>query len=269
MVNSDSGQVRDNHDTIAFYLDPASGTITADGVTKTNAATGTYSAGQRIHAVANPPSGYSFTSWETNGVSVDDQLTQDTYMTVSANGWLKAHFQQQQALTRVRSNSILGMELSGIKVKVDRSYYSTPFSLGLQGKHKFKAPSTTFVDRVKYYFARWEGESGATVSKSASFAYNVQSGKTLYAVYGPKQHKLTLYVNDLNARKAIPGATVQLSYQGQSLEATTDTRGKVVFGGIYAGQPVTVTITMNGCQSCTTTLTLSRNTKYRVSLTPA
>lgn len=78
--------------TVTFYTDPTSGTITADGATKSNGATGTYSAGQRVHVVANPPSGYSFSSWEVSGISVDSTSSQDTYMTVSNNGWLKAHF---------------------------------------------------------------------------------------------------------------------------------------------------------------------------------
>jgi M6 family metalloprotease-like protein len=78
--------------TVTFYTDPTSGTITADGVTKTNGATGTYASGSRVHVIANPPSGYSFTNWEVSGVTVDNQLAQDTYMTVSDNGWLKAHF---------------------------------------------------------------------------------------------------------------------------------------------------------------------------------
>ena len=48
--------------------------------------------GARVHVIANPPSGYSFASWETSGVTLDNQLSRDTYMTVSTNGWLKAHF---------------------------------------------------------------------------------------------------------------------------------------------------------------------------------
>jgi C1A family cysteine protease len=76
---------------ITFYADPV-GTITVDGVTKTNGATGTYGSGTRVHIVANPPSGYSFANWETSGVSIDSASSADTYIVVSSNGFLKAHF---------------------------------------------------------------------------------------------------------------------------------------------------------------------------------
>jgi C1A family cysteine protease len=77
---------------VTFYTDPSSSTVSVDGATKTNAATGTYSSGARVHIVANSVGSYSFAYWEQSGVSVDNQLSQDTYMTVSNSGWLKAHF---------------------------------------------------------------------------------------------------------------------------------------------------------------------------------
>jgi len=78
--------------TVTFYTDPTSATITADGASKTYETTETYPGGQRVHVVVSPPSGYSFVSWEANGVSVDNAASADTYMTVSDNGRLKAHF---------------------------------------------------------------------------------------------------------------------------------------------------------------------------------
>jgi hypothetical protein len=79
--------------TVTFYTDPAFGGLAADGVTKSSGDTGSYSSGARVHVVATPPPGdYSFSNWETSGVTVDNPLSQDTYMTVSNNGWLKAHF---------------------------------------------------------------------------------------------------------------------------------------------------------------------------------
>jgi len=78
--------------TVNFYTDPSSGTITVDGVTKSNGEFLNYFENPRVHVVANPPSGYQFSYWETSGVSVDSTSSADTYMTVSNNGWLKAHF---------------------------------------------------------------------------------------------------------------------------------------------------------------------------------
>lgn len=78
---------------VTFYTDPASGTVSVDGVTKVNGAVGSgYSLGQRVHVVASQLSGYTFTNWEANGVTMDSLLSQDTYMTVSTSGWVKAHY---------------------------------------------------------------------------------------------------------------------------------------------------------------------------------
>jgi len=78
--------------TVTFYADPTSGTTNAEGVTKSNGATGSYTANQRVHVLANPPEGYRFSYWETSSVSVDNQLSQDTYMTVPNAGSLEARF---------------------------------------------------------------------------------------------------------------------------------------------------------------------------------
>jgi hypothetical protein len=183
------------------------------------------------------------------------------------SGWLKAHFQQQASMM-VRSNSILGNELSGIRMKVGRSYRYTPFSLeGLHGVHRFTAPASTSVNGVKYYFVRWEDELGAVLSRNKSLTYDVKSGRTLYAVYGPKQYKLTVYVKDTSTRNPVAGATVQVIYLGQTLVSTTNSRGKVVFAGIYAGQPFTLKITVNGEVRYQVTLTITRNTTHRAYIT--
>jgi hypothetical protein len=165
----------------------------------------------------------------------------------------------------VNSKTIFNAQLSGPRVKVDRRCHVTPFSLELQqGKHKFTAPSSTYVAGVRYNFARWEDETG-TVSTSKSLTYNVQPGMTLYAVYGPKQYKLTLNVKDASTRKLVVGATVEVTgtYPNQHFILTTDSRGKVTFNGIYAGQTLTITITKDEYQPFTTTIFLKRNTTYK------
>ncbi len=78
---------------ITFYMDPPSGTVTADGVTKNNGDTGTYASGVRVHVVAKAPRRYSFYEWQTTGyVAVDSISDYDTYMTASGTGTLKAIF---------------------------------------------------------------------------------------------------------------------------------------------------------------------------------
>jgi hypothetical protein len=84
---------------VTFYTDPSSGTVTADGATKTDGQAAAYPDGQRVHIIAGPPSGYSFANWEVNGVTVDNQFSLDTHMTVSNNGWLKAYYTQANSIT--------------------------------------------------------------------------------------------------------------------------------------------------------------------------
>jgi hypothetical protein len=78
--------------TVTFYTDPPTGTITAGGVTKINGSTGTYTANQQVHVVANAPSGFSFSYWETFGISINDEYSRDTVINVVSDGWVKAHF---------------------------------------------------------------------------------------------------------------------------------------------------------------------------------
>jgi hypothetical protein len=267
MTVSSSGSVKAHFTpsmyTITFYADPASGTITADGATKTDGLTGSYASGARVHVVATPPSGYSFVDWTVSGVSVDNPSGSDTYMTVSGTGSLKARFGLSQVT--VKSKSTLGAEFSGAKITVDRKYYMTPFSLTLQGKHSFTAPSSVTVSGVSYKFARWEDESGNTLSTRTSLSYTVQSSKTLYAVYSPPQYSVTVYGYDATTRKALSGATV---YLDGNLVGTTSSRGYFVVEGVYPGAH-TFTIRMSGYLDYTTTITVSRSTTLKAYVTRA
>jgi len=249
--------------TVTFYSEPSSGTITAGGVAESDSATEAYASGSRVNVVANPPSGYVFSSWEANGVSVDSQ-SQDTYMTVSSNGWVRAHFAQPQVT--VKSKSILGAEFSGARVKVDQSYYTTPFSLTLQGMHSFAAPSSVTIKKVTYTFARWEDESGNALSTTTSLSYSIQSSKTLYAVYSPPQYSVTIYAYDATSRKAvIAGASV---YLDGNLVGTTDSRGSVVLKGIYPGAHA-LEIHKDGYVDYVTTITLSKSATFQAYLNRA
>ena len=264
MTVSSSGSVKAHFTpvtyAITFYADPASGTITADGAAKTNGLTGAYVLGARVHVVANPPSGYSFASWETNGVSVDNPSSSDTYMTVSGSGSLKARFGLPQVA--VKSKSTLGAEFPGARITVDKKYYSTPFSLTLQGKHTFTAPSKVTVNGVSYTFTRWEDESGKALSTTTSFSYAIQSSKTLYTVYSPPQYSITIYASEAQSRKAIAGASV---YLDGNLIGTTDSRGSLVLRGVYSGT-YALTIHKDGYVDYVTTISLSGSTTLRAYL---
>jgi len=263
--------------TVTFYTDPPSGTITADGVTKTDGSTETYSSGQRVHVAAVVPSGYQFSSWEANGVSVDSASSADTYMTASNSGWLKAHLTNAQppappapppsGQVTVGSKTTFGDDFSGAKVKVDRKKYSTPFSLTLQGAHTFTAPS-----RVrKFTFVRWEGATCVEVSSAPSFTCEIQSDKAFYAIYDPPRVSITVRVKDATARKAVAGASVHVEGTGgvltDTVTGTTDASGKFVISGVYAGT-YQLTVSADSYNAIETTISVSRNTRQNIRLTP-
>jgi subtilisin family serine protease len=178
----------------------------------------------------------------------------------------------------VKSKTIFGDEFAGVRVKVEwresghrrRTTLPTPFSLELMGQYKFTAPSTVRVGGVQYRFAHWEDEAGAILSGSRTLSYDVQPGKTLYAVYGPRQYRLTVDVRDSTGAR-VPYATVEVEYVnptiGQRYTAVTNSRGRAVIRGIYAGQPFDLRIVVDGVERFHATLTITRNTTYRAYIT--
>jgi hypothetical protein len=151
-------------------------------------------------------------------------------------------------------------EFSGVKVTVDRSSYATAFSLMLSGTHTFKAPSTVKINGITYRFARWEDGRGTVVSTQTSLTHSIQTSKTLYAIYTPPYYTLTLYVYDKTTRKPIAGATVQL--QG-TFVGVTDSRGKLVLRGVYAG---TYELNIVTYARYTTTISVTKTTTYKAYL---
>ena len=182
--------------TVTFYIDPTYGTVTADGASKMNGTTVTYLSGQRVHVVAHPLSGYSFASWEAGGVFVDNAVSTDTYMTVSNNGWLKAHFAVAQYTITVLTRKTDGSALSGIQVSLDDENETT----GPSGSVQFSVPAGTYSlsvqsslsggTGVRYNFTQWTGDGTAnpksiTVSSSATYdaRYKIQYQLTVTSAH--------------------------------------------------------------------------------------
>ncbi len=70
--------------TVIFYSDPHSGTITVGSNVRTDGWSGTFAPGDRVHVIANPPDtgrGWEFVEWVVNGVSLDSPLSVSTYLT--------------------------------------------------------------------------------------------------------------------------------------------------------------------------------------------
>jgi hypothetical protein len=174
-------------DTVTFNTDPTFvGSISADSVTKTNGMTETYRSGSRVHIVANPSGGYVFVNWETNGISVDGQSSQDTYMTVSNNGWLKAHFKNTYQITVTSNPAGSGF------VTVDSSTITTPqnftWTQGTSHTLAANSPVSGGTD-IQYAWLSWS-DSGAQ-----SHSITVPSSPTTYTANFKKQGMLTVSVN--------------------------------------------------------------------------
>jgi len=162
--------------------------------------------------------------------------------------------------------AVIDPEFSGVRVGVDRSYYVTKFTVTLNGKHTFRAPTAVRINGVTYRFVYWQDENNAVVSRSATFTYNVQTSKTFYVVYRPPQFTLTVYVYDSTTRKPIAGATVRIDGgYGEVVVGMTDARGKVAVKNVYAGT-YKLSISKDTYRNFTTPIDLTRSTLYKAYL---
>jgi C1A family cysteine protease len=201
--------------TITFYANPASGTITADGTTETDGATGTFSLGQRVHVVANSPSGYSFTNWETNSITVDGALVADTYMTVSNSGWLKARFTQNRYTVTFYADLTSGTITADSATETNGA--AGVYNSG-QRVHVVANPPAGYV------FAGWE-TSGVTIDSVSSLDtyMTVSSNGSLKARFTATQYAVTVFAKTSSA--VLGGVQVILGGDAK----TTDSSGKADF----------------------------------------
>jgi len=175
---------------VTFYTDPNSATVTVDGVTMMDGTTGSYSAGQRIRVVANaPPGEYSFSNWEASGVAVDDELSQETYVTVSNDGWLKAHFGvpavfQLDGVSSDATETILTVDSTSYQF----SHFPLTLPLNL-GAHNVSASTLLSAGHTKRY--AWVSWSD---SQPANHTITV-SGPATYAITYKTQYVLSVFVS--------------------------------------------------------------------------
>ena len=84
--------------TVSFYSDPHSATITVASTVETYGWAGTFAPGDRVHVIANPPGGtagrWEFAGWVVKGVSIDTTLSPNTYITIGqGEGSVTAYWQ--------------------------------------------------------------------------------------------------------------------------------------------------------------------------------
>ena len=81
-------------------------------------------------------------------------------------------------------------DFTDLKISLDELERYTPVTLELMGgSHLISAPSTWktggAIQWLDLKFDHWEDEKGATVSKTASFTFNIERKVTLFAIYKP------------------------------------------------------------------------------------
>jgi len=208
--------------TVTFYTDPNSATVTVDGASKTNGTTETYSGGQRVHVVVSPPSGYSFVSWEASGVSVDNAASADTYMTVSGNGWLKAHFAVVSSATEIHwlvrgtdNHVYYAAGLSGTSIALPGTTSDSPAACMCGGTLHMVVRGSNSVVYYGYVllstnaFSGWTKLQGSTASAPALAA---ASDCSLYLVVRGTDNRIYLSVlprgGSWSGWRKLPGTTI-------------------------------------------------------------
>jgi hypothetical protein len=235
--------------------------VTADGTTKTDQATGIYHGGQRVHVVANPLSGYSFTSWETNGVSVDDQLASDTYMTVTGDGSLRVHFTAIKYTVTVSTTKTDGSALSGVQVTFGAETKTTDTSAKVEflipaGSYNLGAQSPiaggSGIQYVFNQFADGVTQNPRSVTVTASATYEAKY-KT--------QYQLKMQVDPYGSATTSPAVGTYWYDSGQTAVIQASPASGYVFrswagigSGSYTGTANPASVTMNGPVSETATL---------------
>lgn len=264
--SSTSSSQTETRYTITFHTAPTSGTITANGTSKTDGMTGRYSSGQRIHVIANPPTGCSFTSWETSGgASIDNATSADTYMTVSNTGMLKAHFAANHYVITVTS-SPAGTEF----VKVDGVAVATPhaFNWTVGSTHQLEALSPISGETgIQYVWASWS-DSG---SKSHSYTTPATT-QTVTATYAT-QYQLTMQVTPSGGGTTTPSVGTYWYDAGASVTISATPNSGYVFSswsgsgtGSYTGTQNSHVLTING--PVTETANFQQTTQITITSAP-
>jgi len=240
--------------TVTYHTDPTSGTVAADGVTKADGETGTYNANQRVHVVANPPGGYQFSYWQTNGISVDDVSSADTYMTVPSVGSLQAHFSITQPMHTVTvfARTIDGSSMPGVHVTFAGQDETTDSS----GRAEFSVPAGTYSlgsqtsvnggSGIQYLFVQWT-DGGAENPRSI----NVDASASYYATY-KTQYQLTMLVNPSGSGVTSPAEGTYWFDPGQTVSIELSPSSGYIFcswagsgSGSYSGTANPASVSMN------------------------
>lgn len=134
---------------------------------------------------ANPPTGYSFVSWETTGkISVSDPLSTSTTLTVEGPGVLTANFQAATASITVNPN--------GGRIYVDGSPIttSTVYTWSISSTHTLDPDSGYSPSpRIRVIFTQWN--DGNTSDPRTIHV----SGDVTYVAYWKTQYYLTVETN--------------------------------------------------------------------------
>jgi hypothetical protein len=239
---------------VTFYSDPFSGIVMVDGVTETNNQTqSSYLIGQRVHVVASPPSDYRFAGWETSGVSIDNSTSQDTYLTISGNGWLKVNFAIAGYTITVLARKADGSVLSGVQVafggqnKTTDTSGSVQFSVSAGTYSLSLQSSVSGGSGVQYVFAQWsDGDTANTKNIAVSDSTN-------FDVRYKTQYQLTMQANPSSGGTTSPavgtywydsGSSVTISATANSGYALSSWSGSG--SGSYAGSGNPSSVTMSG-----------------------
>jgi hypothetical protein len=201
----------------------------------------------------NPGGGisYVFVSWSDGGA-------QSHSVSPTSPTTFTATYQTQY---RVNAKTNHGVALN-VNVVVDGNYASpmgTPFFIS-SGTHKFAAPSTILVSGLRYNFLGWRDPTGAVLSKSVTFTYNLQS--VLTAVYGLPTYTLTVLVYDSTTRAPLMSANVRLD---TVLVGSTDSLGRLVIS-VEAGSHNLKIAKPTAYSAYTTTVNINSNIVLRVFL---
>ena len=185
--------------TVSVSASPTNGGTVSGG--------GTYTQGQSCTVTATPNSGYTFSGWKENGVTVSSNANYT--FTVNANRTLVAQFTAlppEQFTISVSASPTNGGTVSG----------GGTYTQG-------QSCTVTATPNSGYTFSGWK-ENGVTVSSSASYTFTVTANRTLVANFTalpPEQFTINVSANP-NEGGAVSGGGTYTQGQNCTVHAVAN-----------------------------------------------
>jgi hypothetical protein len=207
---------------------------------------GTFNNGQSVTVTASANTGWNFTGWSENGMTVS---TNANYaFSVTANRTLTAEFSQIQYTISTSANPITGGSTSGGGTFINS-----------------QSVTVTASANTGWNFTGWS-ENGMTVSTNVSYTFSVTTNRTLTAEFSQQQFAINVTADSLQGGIISGGGNYTYGQQ-VTVTATPNASSPWIFegwyeNGTYVSNAATYTFTAVANRDLMANFDFDVNTKF-------